>query len=161
MKKLLNLYNHFEETLLFSALAFSVALIFTQVVMRYVFRDSLSWSEELARYLFVWYTWVGTSYAVAQHRHIRIEILSDFLKGGAKVFLEKMVLVIWAAFSFFLTWEGFQTVKIIAERGQTSAALEIPMYFAYAAVPVGACLMAVRLVIELFSKQNSTDGEVR
>jgi hypothetical protein len=42
------IWNHFEEYLLVGSLAFSVALVFLQVVMRYVFQQSLSWSEELA-----------------------------------------------------------------------------------------------------------------
>ena len=57
-------FDNAEEYLLVGSLAFNVVLVFFQVVMRYVFQNSLSWSEELARYIFLWQTWVGASYAV-------------------------------------------------------------------------------------------------
>lgn len=149
MRNLKETYDSFEENLLFSLLAFSVGLIFFQVVMRYVFHASLSWSEELARYLFVWYTWMGTSYAVVKHRHIRIEVLSDFLNGKSKLVLELVSLTVWCAFSIFLAYKGWHVVNIIAIRGQLSAALQIPMAVAYAAVPVGSLLMSIRLLGEI------------
>jgi len=146
MKKI---YDQLEENLLFIALVFSVFLIFFQVVMRYVFGRSLSWSEEMARYLFIWYTWIGTSLAVRKRRHIRIEILTDFLKEKAKLRLELLVLLVWAGFSAFLAFKGLQVGKFLYTSHQTSAALEIPMFFAYAAVPVGCALMCMRLVEEM------------
>jgi TRAP-type C4-dicarboxylate transport system permease small subunit len=146
MKKI---YDHLEENLLFCALAFSVFLIFFQVVMRYVFGRSLSWSEEMARYLFIWYTWIGTSLAVRKRRHIRIEILADFLKAKAKLRLELFVLLVWALFSAFLAFKGVQIGKFLFGSNQTSPALEIPMVFAYAAVPVGCVLMFLRLLGEM------------
>ena len=73
------LWNNMEEYLLVYSLMLSVGLVFIQVVMRYVFSNSLSWSEELARYLFLWQIWVGASYAVKEHRHLRIELIQDFI----------------------------------------------------------------------------------
>jgi TRAP-type C4-dicarboxylate transport system permease small subunit len=146
MKKI---YDQLEENLLFFALVFSVFLIFVQVIMRYVFGRSLSWSEELARYLFIWYTWIGTSLAVRKRRHIRIEILTDFLKEKAKLRLELLVLLVWAGFSAFLAFKGLQVGKFLYTSNQTSPALEIPMFFAYAAIPAGCSLMFLRLLGEV------------
>ena len=67
------LNKRFEELILVPSLVFTVILVFSQVVMRYVFQSSLYWSEELARYLFVWQTWLGASLAVREASHIRIE----------------------------------------------------------------------------------------
>jgi TRAP-type C4-dicarboxylate transport system permease small subunit len=143
MKKI---YDRIEENILFIALVFSVFLIFFQVIMRYIFGNSLSWSEELARYLFIWYTWIGTSLAIRERRHIRIEILTDFLSERAKLRLEIVVLLLWAGFAAFLAVKGVEVGKLLLRSGQSSPALEIPMAFAYAAVPVGCTLMVVRLV---------------
>ena len=51
------LWDNLEEYILVYSMMFSVALVFVQVIMRYVFSNSLSWSEELARYLFLWQIW--------------------------------------------------------------------------------------------------------
>ena len=44
-----------------------------QVIMRYVFHSSLGWSEELARYMFVWLVFIGISYGAKVMRHIKID----------------------------------------------------------------------------------------
>ena len=58
MKKIAQCYNKLEEWLLVGSLAFSVILLFIQVIMRSVFNSSLSWSEELARYIFIWQIYI-------------------------------------------------------------------------------------------------------
>ena len=146
MDRLGKLYNKFEENLLYISLVFSVALIFVQVVMRYVFSNSLSWSEEVARYLFIWQTWVGASYAVSKKRHLRVEALVDRFRGTPRKIIELIVLGLWIFFGCFLVIKGYQLTKMISMRGQVSAALGMPMAFAYAAVPVGSFFMTLRLI---------------
>ena len=85
------IWDHFEEFLLIYSLMVSVALVFLQVVMRRVFNNSLYWSEELARYLYVWQTWLGVSYAARNGTHLRITILKDRLPAGMQKILELFV----------------------------------------------------------------------
>ncbi|HRV99007.1 MAG TPA: TRAP transporter small permease, partial [Aminobacteriaceae bacterium] len=87
-------FDRVEEVFLVGSLAFNVVLIFIQVVMRYVFQNSLSWSEELARYIFLWQTWVGASYAVRMRRHFRVEMLVDLMKGRLRKWYELVVLLV-------------------------------------------------------------------
>jgi TRAP-type C4-dicarboxylate transport system permease small subunit len=143
------IWNHFEEYLLVGSLAFSVALVFLQVVMRYVFQQSLSWSEELARYLFLWQIWIGASFAVKERRHLRIEMLLNALRGRSRILGEMAVLLVWFGFSVFLAYKGTELTSILLLRGQVSPAMRIPMGYAYAAVPAGCILMAIRLLEEL------------
>jgi TRAP-type C4-dicarboxylate transport system permease small subunit len=141
--------NNTEEYLLIASLAFNVALIFFQVVMRYVFHHSLSWSEELARYVFLWQTWLGASYAVKEHRHLRVEILADHIRGRARLVFELFVLFVWFGFSVFLAYEGTSITLFLIDSNQLSAAMQIPISWAYASVPVGCGLMAFRLIFEI------------
>ena len=143
------IWDHLEEYFLISSLMVSVALVFLQVTMRYVFRNSLSWSEELARYLFLWQIWVGASFAVKEHRHLRIEVLRDCFRGRARQGFELAVLLVWFGFSLFLALKGFELARMLFQRGQVSPAMQIPMAYAYASVPVGCGLMAVRLLGEM------------
>lgn len=99
----------------------------------------------MARYVFIWYTWLGTSLAFKNKKHIRIEILSDFLNEKHKLFLELVVSVLWLSFMGFLAYKGIEVVGVLKNSGQRSAALEIPMYMAYLAVPFGCIVMLLRL----------------
>jgi TRAP-type C4-dicarboxylate transport system permease small subunit len=140
------IWNHLEEIFLLPALVFSVALIFAQVVMRYIFGNSLSWSEELARYLFVWQVWLGVSYAARNRTHLRITILKDRLGPGAQKILELAVTAIWVGFGLFVVFKGTQLVMRVAMFNQVSAALQLPMMYIHMAVPVGCGLMVIRLL---------------
>lgn len=151
MKRVRTFLDNIEENLLLFMLAILVIVIFLQVVMRYLFQNSLSWSEELGRYLFIWLTWMSTGYAVRQHRHLRIEILSDFLSERGKIVLNITAMTIWCAFGIFLVNKGWTITSLLWRRGQITAALEIPMAITYASVPFGAGIMSLRLIDEIIA----------
>jgi TRAP-type C4-dicarboxylate transport system permease small subunit len=154
------LWDNIEEYLLVYSLMFSVGLIFIQVVMRYIFHSSLSWSEELARYLFLWQIWLGASYAVKAHRHLRIEMIQGFIKDPfKKKIFELFALSLWLGFSIFLAYEGSSLTSLLFERGQVSPAMRLPMAYAYASVPVGCALMSIRLVCEMFNILSSLNNK--
>lgn len=122
-----NAFDRTEEYFLVGSLAFNVVLIFFQVVMRYVFQNSLSWSEELARYIFLWQTWVGASYAVRLRRHLRVEMVADLMKGRLRKWYELAVFIVWFAFSVFIAWQGSVMTAFLIKRWQVSAAMQIPI----------------------------------
>ena len=151
-----------EDFLLVGALAFNVALVFLQVIMRYVFHNSLYWSEELARFVFLWFSWLGASFAVREGAHLKVTILADRLGDFPKKSLELASLLIWIAFSAFLTYQGARITHFVASMGQTSPALYIPVCVAYASVPAGSGLMTLRLLLELrkvLSAEGTTSKE--
>lgn len=142
--------DNFEEYFVVWSLAIMTVLVFMQVIMRYVFSNSLSWSEEMAKFIFLWLSWIGASYAVKERTHFRVEMFVNLAKGAARKYLEILILLIWFAFSFFLTWYGTLLVLFLIDTGQFSAAMELSMAWPYASVPVGGALMSIRLVIELY-----------
>lgn len=143
---LYKIWDHLEEYVLVYSLMVSVALVFLQVVMRRVFNNSLSWSEELARYLYVWQTWLGVSYAARNGTHLRITMLKDRLPAKAQQILEILVVLVWMGFGIFVIYQGMGVVNTIASFGQKSSALKIPMQFCYMSIPVGMFLMCIRIV---------------
>ena len=142
--------DNFEEYFIVWTLALMTILIFIQVVMRYVFSNSLSWSEEMDRYLFLWCSWIGASYAVKERSHFRVEMFANLIKGRGRKYYELMVLIIWFIFSVLMTWYGTQLLLFIHETGQISSGMEIPMTLPYASVPAGCGLMSLRLLIEMY-----------
>lgn len=142
--------NNFEEYFVVWSLALMTVLVFVQIIMRYVFSNSLSWSEELAKYIFLWLSWIGASYAVKERAHFRVEMFANLLKGNPRKYFEIGVLVVWFLFSFLLTWYGTSLVLFLIDTGQVSAAMRLPMSFTYASVPVSCAFMCVRLLAEMW-----------
>jgi TRAP-type C4-dicarboxylate transport system permease small subunit len=162
MRILRKIWDHLEEIFLIPSLMFSTALIFIQVIMRYVFHHSLSWSEELVRYLYVWETWIGVSYAARNGTHLRITMVKDRLPAAGQKVLELFVTAVWIGFAVFVFIQSAAAVKTIMSFGQVSSALKIPMQFCYASIPVGMVLMIIRViertVKDLFLKPTSSEG---
>lgn len=66
-----SILNHIEEVIIVSMFALMVIIIFVQVIMRKA-GNSLSWSEELGKFLFVWISWMGISLGQREGEHIKI-----------------------------------------------------------------------------------------
>ena len=149
VKKIL---KNLEEYLLISSLGLLVFLVFLQVVMRYFFQRSLTWSEEIARFLFLWMVWLGAALATKYDRHLKIELFLGKMSNSLRKKVDIVSMLIWISFSFFLFWKGAELTKVLIYRHQLSPVLEIPMACAYAAVPAGAGLMLLRLLVQLKQK---------
>lgn len=146
-------YNHLEEYLLIGSLVFSVLLVFFQVIMRTVFKNSLSWSEELARYLFIWQTWLGASIAFKEDEHIKVTLIYSIIKNKRmQAVIDFLADAIWFLFSFFLIFNGASLVSSIVSRNVTSSGLGLPMAFVYVVFPVSSALVCIRLLPKLKDK---------
>ena len=116
-------------------------MVFVQVILRYGFHNSLSWVDELARYLLVWLTCLGSVYASEKGMHVSVEILRSMLKG--KMQLAVIIVIHIAVLIFFLigVWQG--TLYAISGWIQKSASLNLHMTFIYGAIPVSFGLMVL------------------
>ena len=150
MRKLISFYDQFEEKLLVGSLMFSTALIFIQVIMRSGFNSSLSWSEELSRYIFIWQIWLGTSIALRTDKHISVDILLGAFKSArAKACIRFIGMLIWFLFSLFLLYNGGLLTKSMIARKTLSSGMRIPLYVVYASLPISSLMVCLRLIEKL------------
>ncbi|WNS75767.1 TRAP transporter small permease [Bacillus sp. DTU_2020_1000418_1_SI_GHA_SEK_038] len=142
-------FARFEEVILVWTLVLMVALIFGQVVGRYIFQSAPSWTEELARYIHIFQVWVGASYAVKLRQHIRVEAFITRLKGTPRKIFEGLGVLIWFCISLFLAVFGTKLVLISLQHGQVTPALQLPIWIPFMAIPIGGAGMAIRLIQQL------------
>ena len=144
-RKIGNVYNKIEEYLLVSSLVFTVLLIFYQVIMRYGFNNSSFWSEELARYVFMWQIWMGASIGFKDDKHIRIELLTSHLHGKAKVFFSLLSNLLMFAFCVFLVIKGVEFLRLTAKLKMVTPALRLSYVYVYASLPLSALVVGGRM----------------
>ncbi|CDZ75704.1 TRAP transporters [Peptoniphilus sp. ING2-D1G] len=158
MRKLLAKFDKFEEVLLVSSLALSVILVFLQVIMRSFFNASLTWSEELSRYLFIWQTWLGVSIAYKYNEHIKVELIYDLFKSKVAHKVIKLVVdLIWLAFNAYLVYLGVQLLGSMASRNALSSGMRLPLVYVYAALPVSSFLVSIRIFFDLIDQFKSSE----
>lgn len=137
--------------------AVMVAAIFLQVIMRYVFNDANAWSEELARYTFVWLTLLGSSVAVRKCTHMRVDYFINMMPKKLVTLLNIITNAALIVFFLVIIKYGFDLVVITFK--QKSAGLGIPMAFPYLALPVGSILMLMFTIESYFAKDVNKVGE--
>ena len=128
-------------------LAVMVVIVVLQVFFRYVLNSSLSWTEEAARYLFIWAALLGFSSSVEAGRLFRFEMLAARLPPAGKRVCGLLFAGAAVAFLWALIVNGSKLVMLTTS--QTSPAIGLPMALAYAALPAGGVLVAFHFVAAL------------
>lgn len=149
---------------LFMAVLSSAILLIalSAVFCRYALNDSLFWSDEVIRYLFVWFVFLGAVLALRDREHIRVEYFVELLPLPVRRIIEPAMLLGVLLFYLAMLVLGFMWVW--ETRGTSTSALKWPLnWFFYAALPVSAipgvwyCLQ--RLRSGRYSELDSTSKE--
>ena len=127
------------ETVVVILMAVMVATLALQVFYRFVVQDPLSWTEELARYAFVWVTFLGAAVAYRHGSHVAIETIVLLLPHRAQVALAWVVDALMVVALAVLLVQGLGIVEATANVRATM--LQVPMSWIYASVPVSAVIM--------------------
>ena len=116
-------------------------LVFLQVVYRYVLQDSLSFSEELARYMFIWSVAMGSALALKTRSHIGVELVVERLPKSLAYPAKIVASAINLLFFALLIWYGLDMT--IETMDQESAALSLPMGYVYLSVPLSGIVLFI------------------
>ena len=139
--------NKVVEAVVFALLAVLVLVISACVFWRYVLNDSLSWGEELGRYLLVWISFLGASMATYRGAHIGIGVVVDRLPAKLRRPLAMLVDVCMAAFLATLVYQGIKILPVMEVR--SAPTLPIRMDVVYAVMPIAAAVMLLHVVADL------------
>ncbi len=156
--KVFGILDRVEAGLVTVLLGGMTVVVFLQVFFRFVVRGSLPWSEELARYLMVWAVFIGASIGAREGAHIGVQAVVNFLPASLKRAAILISGLLSVAFSLIIMVLAFKVVAVLMKTGQKSPAMEIPMYWAYMAVPVGCTLMGIRFFQAMLEKLRAQTG---
>jgi TRAP-type C4-dicarboxylate transport system permease small subunit len=145
----------------FLALLFGAIALLTlyQVFARYILKSPLVWSEEAVRYLMIWIVLLGTAIALRKGLLISVEIVLHIVPKRVKKIMEFFVISLNIVLLIFLALYGFDIMENLGD--QKTGAMELPVSWLYAAIPVGACLALLNCVvvfIELITKREREDN---
>ena len=142
----------------FSCIAMMIMLItiFSQVITRYFFGYTPEWSEEVARYLFVYVVFLGSALIMGESGHLAVEFLPNHFKGKPfGKFLSILSLFCGYLFVLILLVQGAKMTEVMTF--QESPGLRISMSYIYAVIPVSSILMMLYLfrdTLRIFKGQN-------
>ena len=118
MKKVLNGLKwfalHIEEIIAVIGIAVMLCAVFLNVIMRYLFRNPLAWSDELAIISLAYVTFVGGAAAYKKNLHFGIDVLLDLMPVSARMFIRRIVnfaFIILFGYVTYLGWDLFIHAK--------------------------------------------------
>jgi TRAP-type C4-dicarboxylate transport system permease small subunit len=122
------------------------AITFAQVAARYVLGDPLIWSEEAARYLFVWVSMIGAALALREGGHFGLDLLIRRVPA-LKPALGPMVTLVTSVFLIILLKTGIDETNLASM--QFAMTFPMRMQWAYLALPIGAGLMLFHVAVHV------------
>jgi len=135
-----------ERWLLLPLYALIVITIFMEVFRRFALSYSSIWAEEIARYAFIYVSWIGASAAIKERAHIRIDVILPFVGERTRamiLILGDLITIVLAVLAF---WWSLETVLVSMKFGSVTHGLQISLAWFLAAVPLGFAMMLVRLI---------------
>lgn len=116
-------------------------IVAAQVVFRYLLNNSLFWSEELARYLLVWLTFLGASVAYYRGVHPGVDVCFSKLSPGGRRWVMVGVHMVSLAFFAMMVVQGSAFAWFV--RLQISPALSLPKWIVMSIVPLAGAVFLV------------------
>ena len=148
--KFINFLSKIIQITLIIILTALVLTVFSQVILRFIFRTGFPWIDELSRFLFAWVVFNGIAIATLRNSHMALDFLYGFfpkLKTG----LDILYWIITFAFFIVLTYFSVEYTKNNAQ--MISSALRIKYFYVYMILPItmgiSSVFMLYRMIVFL------------
>lgn len=151
-KKIVVFFNIIHIVLVYLAQLLMVAMvliIFTNVLLRYVFNSGLMWSEEIALLLAVWFIFIAMSIGVKQDLHINISVLPKrVLQPEVLNLFSKIKNIIILIIAIVMLLDGWKLVQFTLS--SIMPATKLPAGLLYAILPISSIFIIYESVMDLF-----------
>ena len=151
-RKLLNSLEDFV-TLIVSILL--VVIVFFQVFFRYVLNSPLAWSEELARFTFVWLVFISSAVVARDDSHMSMNFVVNLMPEKVRAIIDVISKLIISIFMVITMRQTIIIMRITAS--QASPSLQIPMSLIYFSLFVGFALMLLDYATRIILRRREGD----
>ena len=136
----------FLEFLCATVISLLVLITVANVVLRYFFNSPVVGIDELALFVFVWVAYTGALIAFKRHRHYSVSLLADLLPPLPRAVMDAITQLLVMCILVIMTYYAIIVNDLL--QFQRSPALDIPIYFSYAAYPIISTAMMVYAVFD-------------
>ncbi|MCW9732287.1 TRAP transporter small permease [Avibacterium sp. 20-15] len=154
MENFINLINRILSIMCVVLCSVLVACVVWQVFSRYILNTPSTYTDEMARFLFIWVGLIGAAYALGQKKHLAIDLLATKFENSIKN-TNQLALIINLISLFFVSsimfYGGINLVQDTMAHGQISPVLGIEMGLVYLAIPISGLFMLLYLIRDIFN----------
>ncbi|MDR2527446.1 MAG: TRAP transporter small permease [Synergistaceae bacterium] len=139
-------FDYLEETLIVAGIVFMTAMNFINVVSRYLFSNSFSFTEELTIMVFVWVSMFGVAVGFKRTSHLGMSYFVEKMPSKTRIPMMCFSILCSLAMALVMIVEGIAMVKGQVMLGARTPALQMPLAAQGLAVPVGGVFIAIRIL---------------
>ena len=150
MKKLKYVLDNFERWIMMALFVALFFIVMAGIISRVVFNSPFTWTEEAARFVFIWLIFMGISYGTKYDKHINVTIVLDKMPKKVSV----LFTIFWdiVALAIFV-WIGFYGVQyIIYMSNSVTSVLRINQGITTSIVAISAILNVIRIIEKLITE---------
>jgi TRAP-type C4-dicarboxylate transport system permease small subunit len=141
-----------------AALLVIVVLNAINIMMRYFFRNPLSWAEEAMLYLMIFGVYMAAISVAWQQAHIRIDAILDFAPPARRKILQIISTLVMTAVLIPVVFASFHVASLLFEFDQRSDALHLPIWIPQSVIPFSLLLIVVMSLLRMFIELTGRDG---
>jgi len=150
-----------EDVICAICLIIMTSLTFANVIARYVFSASFSFSEEITTYLFVMLSLIGSAAAARRKAHLGFTAILDLFPAGLKRAIQAMSFGLATLFSAALFWYGISMVQSQIFHGQVTAGMQWPEWIFGSFVPLGAFFITIEFLFLFLDTISGKEGDAK
>lgn len=120
-------------------------IVFTDVILRYIFKQGFSWTQEIATLMLVWFSLIGMAIGVLEKIHISIEMFTAKLSAKAISVLESFDHILIAVFGSLMVYFGLMIMNMT--KLSTMPATKMPSSVLYVILPLSGLLILLNAIL--------------
>jgi len=136
-----------------------VSMITLEVFFRYVVGNALSWPEEIAGFVFVWFSMLGAAICLFKKAHVSVMFAVNHFNEKIRFHVQNCIHIVIILFSYILIERGHALLNIVS--GQLSAAIQINMVWEYAAMPVTGVIFILYSIVSILNNLFTGNDAIR
>ena len=120
-------------------------VVFCDVVLRYIFKQGFSWTQEIATLMLVWFSLIGMAIGVLEKIHISIEMFTSHLPEKVISIIESIDHVLIAVFGGVMLYYGIVIMQMT--KSSTLPATKMPSAVLYVILPISGLLILLNALL--------------
>lgn len=142
-KRLIDVLCRIEEYIAIVCLIVLIVITTLGIICRYFLNQPLVWTEELARFVFIWLISVCVGYCVTKKDHVKVEMFVNMMSAKAHRIVD--IVLSFMTFGFFLYLLPYSFKFMLVQDKIKSTALSLPFSYVYSGVFIGSILILIHL----------------
>lgn len=137
-----------EKGTLVAGLLGLALMAFVEVISRYFLNHSFTWFEEFSRYFCVFLTFLGASLGVKHGTHFCMDFVVTRVGSRTGHLMRVSTNLIAATMFSVVSWLALEHALKMKQFGTTSAAMSLPMFWAYLPIAVFSAVLVLRFFLQ-------------